>query len=175
MNPAYWVVKKLAQAVSALYFRRVHVIGRDNIPKEGPIIICCNHSNQFIDAVLLASYIDRRLSFTIAASSFSKPVIGSVARSIEAIPVKRPEDNKVKGIGKVMVKNDKIIGVNTQFVTQGDKIGKGWSIMIGSVSFSVKQIIDETNLSIAPNSEFNSENDKEYDYNVSFNEFSYLN
>ena len=51
---------------------------------------------------MIISHCDREISFTMAASSFSKPVIGQFAKSLNVIPVARPEDSKKKGSGKVI-------------------------------------------------------------------------
>lgn len=44
---------------------------------------------------------DRHISFTMAASSYNKPVVGQLARALNVIPVYRPEDYKKKGKGKI--------------------------------------------------------------------------
>jgi hypothetical protein len=57
------------------------------------------------------SYSKRVLSFLMAAVSFNKRVIGDAAKVLNAIPVMRPEDYKVKGKGKVKFVNSKEIMV----------------------------------------------------------------
>ena len=51
---------------------------------------------------MILSNTDRQLSFTIAASSLTKPVIGPIAKALKSIPVARPEDHKIKGKGKII-------------------------------------------------------------------------
>lgn len=148
-----FVLKKFAQAVKSMYFKNVNIIGLENVPNDGPIIICGNHANQFIDPILIGSILDRELSFTIAASSFSKPVLGDMAKAAKAIPVKRPEDSKVKAQGKLTIIGAKVKGTNTKFIEQGDKVGKGWSILIGVKTIVVKTVIDDENLEIVQNQE----------------------
>lgn len=112
MNPAYAIVKYLAKSAVGIYFRKIYVIGEDNIPNEGPVIICGNHSNQFIDPMMILKYSKRRVNFTMAASSYKKPTIGTCAKLINVIPVNRPEDFKKKGIGKAIILSDNEIKVN---------------------------------------------------------------
>ena len=59
--------------------------------------------------MMIMSYCKRPISFTMAAVSFDKRVIGDAARALNAIPVKRPEDYKIKGKGKVKFFNTKEI------------------------------------------------------------------
>jgi len=105
MNPAYTFVKYLAKSAVGIYFRKIYVMGVDNIPDDGPVIICGNHSNQFIDPMMILKYSKRKVNFTMAASSYNKPTIGTCAKLINVIPVTRPEDFKKKGNGKAFFLN----------------------------------------------------------------------
>ena len=63
-------------------------------------VLCRNHANQFVDPMMLLSYIPRDVvSFIIAEKSMHMPVVGSVARALQSVPVVRAQDMKVKGIG----------------------------------------------------------------------------
>lgn len=154
MSSAYFVLKKFCVAVRALYFKDVHVIGKENIPDDGPLIICGNHANQFIDPIMIGSSTNRHISFTIAASSFSKPVVGSMAKAVKAIPVKRAEDSKIKASGKLkLVSSSQIKGINTKFVEETKSLASGWSLLIKSKIVVVKKIIDDETLEIVANPE----------------------
>lgn len=109
-----------------MYFRKIHIVGHENIPLNGPVIFCCNHANQFIDAFLMGKVVDQELSFTMAFSSFLKPVIGSLARCVNAIPVKRPQDVRVKGSGKIkFLKDFTVTGNKTCFLKEYKTLGEG--------------------------------------------------
>ena len=107
----YYIVKSISQTSIKVYFKTIYVIGQENIPKEGPLIICGNHSNQFIDPMMILNYCDREISFTMAASSFNKPFVGSIAKLLNVIPVNRPEDYKIKSKSKLKItkENEKFI------------------------------------------------------------------
>jgi len=53
----------------------------------------------------------REISFTMAASSFSKPVVGHIAKALKSIPVHRPEDHKKQGTGKIRFESETEISV----------------------------------------------------------------
>jgi len=150
---SYFFIEKLCQSINSIYFKKVHVIGKSNIPDDGPFIICGNHANQFIDPIMIISNVKKQLSFTIAASSFSKPIVGSLAKSLKAIPVKRPEDSKIKGSGKLVITGNKVKGVGSKFIEEGEKVGKGWSLFIKAKAISVKTVIDNENLEIVQTEE----------------------
>lgn len=118
MGLLYWLIKTASQTSTKIYFKTIYVIGQENIPKDGPLIICGNHSNQFIDPMMIMNYCDREISFTMAASSFNKRVVGTFAKMLNVIPVNRPEDYKMKGSGKVRVSIMKpnIVTVNEYWI-----------------------------------------------------------
>ena len=115
----YTGVKYFVKGVTGNYFRKITVIGKENIPESGPTIICCNHANQFMDAMLVLAQSPRQLSFCMAASSYSFPIVGYLAKKINVIPVYRPDDGKVLGKGKIkMISSHEIIGIDTKFIDQ---------------------------------------------------------
>lgn len=62
--------------------------------------------------MIIMSNISREISFTMAASSYSKPVIGQAAKLLKVIPVHRPEDHKKLGTGKIRLNSDTELKVN---------------------------------------------------------------
>ncbi|USG63535.1 1-acyl-sn-glycerol-3-phosphate acyltransferase [Brevibacillus ruminantium] len=69
-------------------FYRWQVIGAEHIPKEGPVILCCNHISLW-DPPLLGSGIDRQVHFMAKEELFRIPVISFLITKFGAFPVKR--------------------------------------------------------------------------------------
>lgn len=76
--------------VRALY--RVRSKGWENLPKEGGAVLICNHVS-YVDAILLALSSPRRIRFLSLDSLQGVPVIGSLLRLADVIPVS-PERSK---------------------------------------------------------------------------------
>ena len=76
----YKALQIFLRQITGNYFRNIHVDQVENMPISGPTILCCNHSNQFMDAMLLISKCPRPLSFCFAKSSFNKPLVGYLAK-----------------------------------------------------------------------------------------------
>jgi glycerol-3-phosphate O-acyltransferase/dihydroxyacetone phosphate acyltransferase len=170
MGLAYSCVQLICNITTTLYFKNIYVVGQENIPTDCPLIICGNHSNQFVDAMMVLAYCKREMSFAMAASSFKKKVIGTFARLINAIPTYRAEDYKVKGKGKVKIMKEEkqktkllieqlekasndsatkiITGIGTKFVEETKNLGNGGSIMLGNKIFIISKVIDDTHLEI---------------------------
>ncbi|KAJ9456842.1 Glycerol-3-phosphate O-acyltransferase 1 [Diplonema papillatum] len=110
------LVRLYFKALIYAYYREVDVIGTEHVPRSGPVIFCGNHQNQFVDGMMLFTYCPRMPSFLIAEASMSRPVVGHVARFLNAIPVKRHQDTAVKGTGCLTdVERTCVRGVHTRF------------------------------------------------------------
>jgi 1-acyl-sn-glycerol-3-phosphate acyltransferase len=52
----YAVLKRYMQLVARIYFGKVEIVGKENIPVGKPIIYSCNHQNAFLDALLVGAF-----------------------------------------------------------------------------------------------------------------------
>lgn len=96
---------------------------------------------------------EREVSFTMAASSYSKPVIGQMAKALNVIPVYRPEDSKVKGKGKVsFLSRNEIEGKGTNFLEFSQKSGLSSIIILGK-TYLVDKVLSEDRLKIKEEAE----------------------
>jgi 1-acyl-sn-glycerol-3-phosphate acyltransferase len=66
--------------------------------------------------MMIISNVNRSVSFTMAASSYSKPVIGQIAKLLKVIPVHRPEDHKKKSTGKIAFESAKELKVKLKYI-----------------------------------------------------------
>ena len=81
---------KAKRIVAPLYrfFWRVKAKGVENVPLDGGFILCSNHISA-LDVVSIGAVCPRQLTFVAKKEVFSAPVIGWLARSLEAIKVDR--------------------------------------------------------------------------------------
>ena len=89
----------MSAVILRTFFRSVETSGLENVPKRGATIFVGNHSNQFVDALVLLSQLPRDISFLIAQKSMNRPVIGHIARALRSVPVVRAQDVAVPGEG----------------------------------------------------------------------------
>jgi 1-acyl-sn-glycerol-3-phosphate acyltransferase len=75
-----------------LFFRRIETSGAHLVPTEGPLVFVINHPNGLIDPGLVFTALPRRISFLAKSTLFEMPVIGSMLRTIEALPLYRRVD-----------------------------------------------------------------------------------
>lgn len=124
-----------------MFFRSVEIVGLENMPKEGPLILTGNHNNQFVDGVVLLTNCSREISFMIAEKSFKRPVVGFLAKAFGCIPVSRPQDSGFRGAGVVHCGGTASLrGENTQFVSQ---LQQGCQVEIQDKTFKVKEVVSD--------------------------------
>ena len=75
-----------------LFFRRIEANGTERVPLSGGLIFVLNHPNGLIDPGMVFVAMPRRVSFLAKSTLFDLPVIGSLMRTIEALPLYRRVD-----------------------------------------------------------------------------------
>lgn len=67
---------------------RLHVRGRENIPKTGPVLMCCNHMAKR-DPVMLGVSLRRQVFYMAKEELFQNRFLGWLFRELGAFPVLR--------------------------------------------------------------------------------------
>ncbi len=106
----YRFISNIVKCFMCLFFK-IEVTGEDNIPKEGPFILCANHISAW-DPPLLQSFIKRRIYFMAKEELFHIFFVGFVLKAIKSIPVKRSGSDitAIKSAMKVL-KSGECLGI----------------------------------------------------------------
>ncbi|KAJ7467072.1 hypothetical protein FB451DRAFT_1560983 [Mycena latifolia] len=91
-------LRYMSGLAAASFFTEVRVIGGENVPKDGPIIVTATHHNMMLDPVILSYTFPygRILNYWSKASLFVNPIVSYVLYSSGNIPVDRKsKDRKV--------------------------------------------------------------------------------
>jgi 1-acyl-sn-glycerol-3-phosphate acyltransferase len=83
----YWIIKVVLTPVIRVCVR-VHVEGRDNVPKRGPVILAANHRS-FLDSIFIPLVVHRRVTFVAKAEYFDDPKTAWFFRGVGQIPIRR--------------------------------------------------------------------------------------
>lgn len=83
---------KFLRAFLRVFYRRIDVVGANNIPPHDGVIYAVNHPNGLVDPLFVLCFAPRPVSFLAKAPLFGYPLIGWFARGLESIPVYRKED-----------------------------------------------------------------------------------
>lgn len=89
-DPWYWFVKTLARIFAFELSGGLTIIGLENLPLEGPVIVAPNHLSYF-DPPIVAATVPRKVAFMAKEELFRVPVIGWIVKSLNSFPVRRGE------------------------------------------------------------------------------------
>ncbi|OAX39732.1 hypothetical protein K503DRAFT_738887 [Rhizopogon vinicolor AM-OR11-026] len=92
----HFVIRRVADWSIWSFFTEVRVIGGEDVPRDGPLIVTATHHNMMIDpAILSSSFPHRRvLHYWSKASLFANPVLRWVLYSSGNIPVDRKSKDR---------------------------------------------------------------------------------
>ncbi len=86
------IICALLRFVLRVFFRRIEINGLARVPVDAPVLFVLNHPNALVDPIFLLALAPRRVSFLAKAPLFKMPIIGSLVRSLDSLPVYRRQD-----------------------------------------------------------------------------------
>ncbi|CAM3415506.1 lysophospholipid acyltransferase family protein [Nosocomiicoccus ampullae] len=87
---------KIMKIFVTLYYRVTHkitVIGEENVPKEGPVLLAANHKSLH-DPPVVGISVKREMSFFAKSELFENKIFGAAIRNLNAIPVNRGKGDR---------------------------------------------------------------------------------
>ena len=105
-NLGYTLLRALyVNPIINLSLRRLTVRGKENLPKDGAVIIGCNHTSALLDALAILRAMNRATVFMTRSDVFRKPILKKLFTFFKMLPIFRIRD------GFAAVKqNEEIIG-----------------------------------------------------------------
>jgi 1-acyl-sn-glycerol-3-phosphate acyltransferase len=89
------------RVVTSLFFRTIEVVGADDVPADGPVILVGNHPNSLIDPVLITITCGRKLHFLAKDTLFEWRALRLLLSTLGAVPVRRRQDHAAGAEGKL--------------------------------------------------------------------------
>jgi len=88
----YHFLKRIIHIALFFFFKKIVVIGRENIPPKGPLIIVANHPNTLIDPLIIAAITKQRIGFIANAGIFVNKLLNRIFNHLHLIPIYRKKD-----------------------------------------------------------------------------------
>jgi len=85
-------VEALGRLIMRIFFRRIEIVGSENMPAGGPVILAVNHPNGLVDPLCILAHAPRKISFLAKEPLFRMPVIRYFVKALECLPVYRRQD-----------------------------------------------------------------------------------
>ncbi len=114
----YAVVKFFTSIAFHLFYRKVHIYGRENIPEGGGLIFAANHQNALMDALAVLLTNKYQPVYLARADLFRNPFIARVLHFLKIMPVYRIRD----GVGN-MSQNEDTFRSTAAVLAGGGSIG----------------------------------------------------
>ena len=90
------------------YAKKIRVVGKENIPKDGAVMFAVNHPNGLLDPLIVTTNNIRTSYFLVKAAAFKKPLVEKILNKLNLIAIYRMRD----GIDQ-LAKNEEVF--NTCF------------------------------------------------------------
>jgi len=115
---------------------RIEGIGTENIPDDGPVLICANHIHNF-DPIAVGVTLKREVIFMAKEEIFKVPVLNKIVRKLGSFPVKRGKgDREALRMGLSTLREGKVLGLFPEGTrSKTGEIGKG---LAGAGFFALK-------------------------------------
>ncbi len=86
MTWAYWFTRTVVWLVGKFYFR-VRILGAENIPKSGPVILAAGPHTSYLDGLLISLTTGRFVRFLVLEAFFRMPIIGRILTGAQCVPI----------------------------------------------------------------------------------------
>ncbi|KAK0194937.1 hypothetical protein F5146DRAFT_1023500 [Armillaria mellea] len=89
-------IRYVVGVAAGSFFTEIRVIGEENVPKDGPIIVAATHHNMILDPIILSTSFPykRILHYWSKASLYANPVVRYILLSTGNIPVDRKSKDR---------------------------------------------------------------------------------
>ncbi len=110
MSLLYSFVKHSGRIGLPLFFGKLEINGKENVPIGKPYIVAPNHQSAFLDAIIMGVYCKRPMHFLTRSDVFGPP-FGHILRGMNMMPVYRLRDGyeKLKKNEEVFAKCDALL------------------------------------------------------------------
>lgn len=152
------IITSILRLTLRIYFRRIEVTGRENIPLESPVIFVLNHPNALVDPAFLLCLTPRQIAFIGKAPLFRMPVIGYIVRAMDTLPAYRRQDEgedvsrnqETFAAARVLLKRGIAIGICPEGVSHNEPRLKPLKTGAARIAIAATSSGDAMDLKIVP-------------------------
>lgn len=121
----YPIGKKMVKTIlTPLY--RIQIIGKENFPQEGGVVVCANHIDN-LDPPVVGLTSPRDIHFMAKEELFHTPILKQLLPMIQVFPVKRGmSDKKAIRTAMTLLKEGRVVGLFPEGTrSKTGEVGKG--------------------------------------------------
>jgi 1-acyl-sn-glycerol-3-phosphate acyltransferase len=95
----YGVLRWITGIALHWFYGDIRIIGKQLIPKHGPLLIAVNHQNALVDSLIAGWVVPRKIVMTAKATLTENPLIAFLFRLLHVVPLRRVSDEVGKASG----------------------------------------------------------------------------
>jgi glycerol-3-phosphate O-acyltransferase / dihydroxyacetone phosphate acyltransferase len=114
----YNFLKFLMMIAIRTYYRRIELKGIEKIPTDRPVILACNHPNAFMDAIVVAVFMNKPLHFLARSDAFNTPLKKWLLTKMKVMPIYRIQEgaDQLHKNGETFEKCAKLLSNNAAII-----------------------------------------------------------
>ncbi|WP_281542685.1 lysophospholipid acyltransferase family protein [Maribacter aestuarii] len=93
-NIVYSAIKAVVKAVLHCYYKKIEIIGLENVPKDKPVLFLPNHQSALMDVLLIVTDCSRKPYFLTRSDIFGNPFLDNIFNFFRMIPIYRIRDGR---------------------------------------------------------------------------------
>ena len=90
----YFLLRELVRIPYRLFYRKINIIGKENIPLDKPLIFAPNHQNALMDPLAMIFSTPKQIVFLARGDIFKGTVLIKILTFLKIMPVYRQHDGK---------------------------------------------------------------------------------
>jgi 1-acyl-sn-glycerol-3-phosphate acyltransferase len=90
----YQFLRVIVLIAIRLFFKSIRLKNIHNIPSKGALILAANHPSTFLDPLVGALFISRKIHFLANGSLYKIPIVAWLLKQFYTIPIYRQQDSK---------------------------------------------------------------------------------
>ena len=110
---SYVLLREIIRIPYRLFYRKIRVIGRENIPKEKPVIFAPNHQNALMDPLAMIYSNSKQIVFLARGDAFFGGFVNILFNFFKILPVYRQQDGK-----SALKKNEAVFDESVDYLEQ---------------------------------------------------------
>ena len=93
-SKGYFLLRLLLRIPHTLFYRKIKIIGKENVPKDKPIIFAPNHQNALMDPLAMLFSTPKQIVFLARGDIFKGKILIKFLTFLKILPVYRQHDGK---------------------------------------------------------------------------------
>jgi len=112
-STGYFLLRELVRIPYHLFYRKISVVGTENIPRDKPLIFAPNHQNALMDPLAMIFSTPKQIVFLARGDIFKTPLLIKILNFLKILPVYRQHDGKA-----ALKKNNAVFDESVDYLEQ---------------------------------------------------------